>query len=488
MIMRETVLSSNSLAQAYLLSALFAITGGMLLVFQSKSLFFVMVLFILLSMLIYLLNDPIKGIILFLSTKCVFDMFWFIKLPIAEFFELNVQRLIGILFPLVLLGIFVFRERNFFKALNTSLSKIILVYMVFNILAIFFAPSSSKALVQFSKIIGSYILFFVFGAATFSESDLRKLIHYFLIFLWIPLGIAFLENFGVVSFSSLVQNTGYIFSSSGEVYASRLVGLYSHPFDVVRYLVVAFPLTLWLISTEVNPSRKFFYHMNFLFLCLAMWRTFYRTGWIILALQLIFWLKMRKKHKVMLAVILICVCVVLMNLSFFGNLYDTLLVLLHPSEPQIMSAFSGRFVIWSFHLAKFAKSSTLERFFGHGLGSDAAIYYEMSDVLSATRESNHSDFIRNLSEMGIMGLGLYLLVLVLLGKELFSRVKREGNPSFRAFGQSVFLIFIGFLFLSNVADPSLNPSIAWYLWGFAGIVIGRKFLNNQWKQERGSTL
>lgn len=185
----------------------------------------------------------------------------------------------------------------------------------------------------------------------------------------------------------------------------------------------------------------------------------------------------------MLTVILICVCVVLMNLSFFGNLYDSLLVLLHPSEPQIMSAFNGRFVIWNMHLAKFAQSSTMGRMFGHGLGSDVSIYYEMSDVLAPNRQSNHSDFIRNLSEMGIAGLGLYLLILVLLGKELLSRVKREEDPSFRAFGQAVFLIFIGFLLLSNVAAPSMNPSIAWYLWGFAGIVIGRKFLTNKLKPQ-----
>jgi O-antigen ligase len=185
----------------------------------------------------------------------------------------------------------------------------------------------------------------------------------------------------------------------------------------------------------------------------------------------------------MLAVILICVCVVLMNLSFFGNLYDSLLVLLHPTEPQIMSAFSGRFVIWNMHLAKFAQSSTLERLLGHGLGSDTAIYHEMSDVLSPTRESNHSDFIRNLSDLGLAGLGIYLLILVLLGKELLSSIKREGDPSFRAFGQAVFLIFIGFLLLSNVAAPSMNPSLSWYLWGFAGIIIGRRLLNNRLQQK-----
>jgi len=452
-------------------------------VVQVKSLFFLAGSLILFSMLIYLLNNPMKGIILFLSTKCVFDMFWFIKLPFADFFELNVQRVIGIVFPLAILSIFVVKEKNLFRMFNTTLGRMVLLYVAFNFLAIFFATSTSDALVQFSKIIGSYILFFVFAVAAFAEKDLRKLIHYFLIFLWIPLGIAFLENFGLVSFSSFVQNTGYIFSSVGEVYATRLVGLYSHPFDVVRYLVVAFPLTLWMISTEVNPSRKLFYHITFLFLCFAMWRTFYRTGWIILALQLVFWLKMRKRHKAMLTVILICVCVVLMNLSFFANLYGTLLVLLHPSEPQIMSAFSGRFVIWSFHLVKFGQSSRLAQLFGHGLGSDIAIYHEMSDVLSSNRETSHSDFIRNLSDMGMIGLGIYLLILALLGKELLSSIKREEERPWRAFGQAVFLILVGFLLLSNVAAPALNPSIVWYLWGFAGIVIGRKFLNNKLQQK-----
>ncbi|MFQ6032202.1 MAG: hypothetical protein ACE5K2_04695, partial [Candidatus Zixiibacteriota bacterium] len=357
-------------------------------------------------------------------------------------------------------------------------------YSAFNLLAVFFATSTNRALIQFSQIIGSYILFFVFGVTAFTEKDLRKLIHYFLIFLWIPLGIAFLDNFGLVSLSSLSPNAGYIFSSSGRLYITRLVGLYSHPFDVVRYLVVAFPLTLWMMLTEANPSKKLFYNINFLFLSFAMWKTFYRTGWIILALQLVFWLKMRNRYKTMLAVILICVCVVLMNINFFGDFYGSLLVLFHPSEPQIMSAFSGRFVIWSMHLAKFAQSSTVERLFGHGLGSDVSIYYEMTDILAPTRQSNHSDFIRNLSDMGLVGLGLYLLILVLLGKELLFRIKREDDPSWRAFAQAVLLIFIGFLLLSNVAAPSMNPSIAWYLWGFAGIVIGRKFLNNKLKQKQ----
>jgi len=482
--MRETVLSSNSLTKAYLLSVLFAITGSVLLVFQLKSLFFFICFSILLVMFIYLLNSPIKGIILFLSTKCIFDMFWFIKIPVTDLFELNVQRAIGILFPLVILGIFILKERGFFKVFHTPLSKIILAYAAFNILAIFFSTSTSTALGQFSQIIGSFILFFVFAIASFSENDLRKLAHYFLIFLWIPLGIAFLEYFCLVSFSSFIQNTAYIFSSSGEVYASRLVGLYSHPFDVVRYLVVAFPLTLWMLSTEKNPSRNLFYKLNLVFLSLAMWRTFYRTGWIILALQLIFWLKMRKKHKAMLAVILICVCVVLMNVSFFASFYDTLLVLFSPSDENILSAFSGRFVIWSMHLAKFAQSSTVERLFGHGLGSDVNIYYEMTDVLAPARQSNHSDLIRNLSDLGLVGLGIYLLILVFLGKELLSSIKREEDRSWQAFGQAVFLIFIGFLLLSNMAAPSLNPSIAWYLWGFAGVVIGRKFLNNKLKQKQ----
>ena len=486
--MREVALNSKSPALVYLLSIPIAITGGMLLVLQTKSLFFFMGSFILLLMLIYLLDNPVKGIILFLSTKCIFDMFWFIKLPVADLFELNVQRIIGILFPLIILGVFVLKKRNFFKTFNTTLGKLILLYIAFNFLAIFFAPSTSRALVLFSKIIGSYILFFVFVVAAFTEKDLRKLIHYFLIFLWIPLGIAFLENFGLVSFSSFVQNTGYIFSSVGEVYATRLVGLYSHPFDVVRYLVVAFPLTLWMLSTEQNPSRKFFYNINLVFLSLAMWRCFYRTGWVILALQLIFWLKMRKKHKTMLAVILICVCVVLMNINFFGDFYKSLLVLLHPSEPEIMSAFSGRFVIWSFHLAKFAQSSTIERLFGHGLGCDREIYFELSDIIGGdadNRSSAHNDFVRALSETGVLGLGTYLLLLILLGKSLWSRIKQTQDLSLRRFGQAVLLIFLGFLLLSNVAGPAKNPSIAWYLWGLSGFVILGKGFKQETTQNKG---
>ncbi len=482
--MKEVALNSSSSTLVYLLCIPIALAGGALLALQEKSSFFFIGSLVLLLMFIYLLGNPIKGIILFLSTKCVFDMFWFVKLPFADFFELNVQRVIGILFPLVILGIFIIKERSFLRTLHTALGKVILLYAAFNLLAISFAPSTSRALVQFSKMIGSYILFFVFASAPLAQKDLRKLIHYFLIFLWIPLGIAFLENFGLVSFSSIVQNTGYIFSSVGEVYATRLVGLYSHPFDVVRYLVVAFPLTLWMLSTEKNPSTSLFYKLNLVFLSLVMWRTFYRTGWIILALQLVFWLKMGKRHKTMLAVILICLFVVLMNLSFFANFYDSLLVIFSPSSENIFSGLSGRFVIWSFHLAKFAQSSTFAQLFGHGLASDNIIYYEMSDVLAPARQSNHSDFIRNLSDTGVVGLGIYLLLLVLLGKELLSGVKREEDPSWRAFAHAIFLILGGFLLLSNVADPSLNPSIAWYLWGFAGIVVGRKFLNDKLKQKQ----
>jgi len=491
--MRETVLSSNSLTKVYLVAVLFAITGGMLLVVQNQSLFFLVGSLILFSMLVYLLNNPIPGIILFLSTKCIFDMFWFIKLPFAEFVDLNVQRLIGIVFPLVILGIFVLKERNFFKTFNTTLGKLICIYIAFNFLMIFFSWTTSGAMVLFSKMITSYILFFVFGVAVFVEKDLRKLIHYFLICLWIPLTIAYLGNLGWLSLDSFIQNTQYqnaqrIFSSTGELIGTRLVGLYSHPFNVVSYLIVAFPLTLLMLFTEKNPLRRFFYQINFIFLSLAMWRCFYRTGWIILALQLFLWLKMRKRRKTMLAVILICVCVVLMNLSFFTSFYESFLVLFSPSSENVLSAFSGRFVIWSFHLTKFAASSRLEQFFGHGLGSDHAIYYEMSDVLEPDRGAAHSDFIRHLSDTGVIGLGIYVLILVLLGKELLSSIKQENDRFWRAFGQTVLLIFTGFLLASIIGDPSLNPSMSWYLWGFAGIVIGRKFLNNKWKQERGRAL
>ena len=102
--MREAVLNSSSLVKIYPLSMLLAIICGMLLVVQAKSLFFVVGFFILLAMLIYLLDNPIKGIILFLSTKCIFDMFWFIKLPVGELFDLNIQKVLGVVFAIMILG------------------------------------------------------------------------------------------------------------------------------------------------------------------------------------------------------------------------------------------------------------------------------------------------------------------------------------------------------------------------------------------------
>ncbi|MFQ6003577.1 MAG: hypothetical protein ACE5KJ_07510, partial [Candidatus Zixiibacteriota bacterium] len=105
--MRTVAWSPHNLAGGYLLSMLLGMTGGMLLVWHQRSLFFFLGFFVLLTMFVYLLNNPIKGIILFLSAKCVFDMFWFIKLPIGDAFEINVQRVVGILFPLVILSIFI---------------------------------------------------------------------------------------------------------------------------------------------------------------------------------------------------------------------------------------------------------------------------------------------------------------------------------------------------------------------------------------------
>ncbi|MBE7421046.1 MAG: hypothetical protein HS110_01120 [Zoogloeaceae bacterium] len=105
-------------------------------------------------------------------------------------------------------------------------------------------------------------------------------------------------------------------------------------------------------------------------------------------------------------------------LFYTGTLTGIVLLLfqvLHlPSLDQLTMFSSGRLAMWQFKLELLSKATLLQMLFGRGIGSDLTL----TDIWWWAAKDSHNDFLHLLTELGIVGLGLAIILFAAYRKTL----------------------------------------------------------------------
>jgi O-antigen ligase len=101
---------------------------------------------------------------------------------------------------------------------------------------------------------------------------------------------------------------------------------------------------------------------------------------------------------------------------------------------------SGRDVLWKYTWAALLDQNIFQWILGNG--------YRATEYLGGA----HNDFLEVLFDFGIMGLGAYLLFIVLLIKSFF-QMKKDKYPNYPAFGVSLIIFIFGSIFSQLVILP-----------------------------------
>lgn len=276
--------------------------------------------------------------------------------------------------------------------------------------------------------------------------------------------------FGMVALLTYVASHG----------VSRASGLQGDPNYFAAYQVLALPAALALASSERRPGRRWLYYGIVGVIILSVVSSQSRGGLIAMLVVLIatlllswraFFRNPRQKAAYMAAVLAMLAIAVLVGTN--GDFFQRADTLLHPFSAADRG--SGRLDIWSSAWRVWKAHPWL------GIGAYNFRAHSL-DILQATPGVNtaahyvtpgrevHNAYLETLTELGVVGLALFGLVLVFTGwyfLRAFRQASAAGDAMMRRLAAALFLGLVG----TTVTSFFLSNELGRALWILVGLAL-----------------
>lgn len=289
--------------------------------------------------------------------------------------------------------------------------------------------------------------------------------------------LLFLSLLGPLVVSIHQITTGSWSMSSGGI--RRVSGTIAHPIALSFYLVLFISLTFWKIKTSKKRNIWFF---SLLVLLSIFFFTFSWTGIVMLAvLLLLFFFKERKVRKYVSLILIVFIVFAVssgqMQLRFQrlvqGNILESI------QTGKSINSFTWRVLCWKQLLSKWKEKPLI----GYGLAT--------GELINPWKgRSPHSDLVRYLVELGILGFSAYLFFIFSVGKRIYTMYKRTKDRNLRTFLFSIFVAFLCWQIASLVGNAITMTTFQFYFWAVLGISSKMFSLENMRRREEafGHTL
>jgi O-antigen ligase len=282
--------------------------------------------------------------------------------------------------------------------------------------------------------------------------------------LLIPIFLAFFQAMGIVPFSY------WDWADGQEV--GRASGMYQTPLELVRYLMIGVPLALWMRDRAEKATFSWFLSTCFLGLSApALFFTFHRAGWIAMGLEVLLWLVFTQKIK---KVIVFALALLAFGMLFSQKVESLYTPLTRAARGEIdvggEEFLRGRGALWVIFLDSLFSSKPAIWFIGKG-GSIAEGF--VPGLADGITNEPHNDFLRILHAYGIVGLGLYL---ILLGRfaGIARGLRRRARGGFdHDVGTILLTVLVATVVMSITTEPMRYPTCVWYLFTLASISMLR---------------
>ncbi len=286
------------------------------------------------------------------------------------------------------------------------------------------------------------IYFLVFNIV--NPKNYKRYIKYLFLSLILPMGVAYYQ---------LITHSGPL---SGGI--RRVYGTMAHPIHLGLYLVLFISLTFWKIK---NSNKKKYWVALLILEIFILLFTFSWVAYIMFGVMIFFVFYKEKRLRIPLAVLIIVSLLLLSRNESFQYRFNRLIqtnISKTVKEGVSVNSFTWRILNWKQLLGKWREKPLL----GYG--------FMTSELINPfTGFSPHSDFIRYLVELGVIGFSIYIIFIFVLGKKIYLLYKRANDPMLKSL---LFFIFIPFLAwqIGSASDNFItSTTFQFYFWSFLGI-------------------
>ena len=408
------------------------------------------------------------GLIILLRLEYAVLIFFAINLSIQHLASMQMGPLSGlecaaILIPLTFI-IKLLVNHNIIYELNKDLTILLFYVLLFLLFASGIMPSTEFVtslmvrIQNWAKFASGFVIFLVTSSVFKDEKKVRKA------FLAIPLtillpGIIF---YGQLFTGDLVR-VGQRFMPS--VY-------FQNEHTITYVIVIILPIVFFNLAMVSRLALKGLWLIIIASLLIIVFYSYARTGWIAVAVELIFIALLSDKRKTMVIILL---CVAPAVAYFFADIFasqlqDIATFFMNLSEvfktDKYDYLFSSRWFIFRRNLLGLWNSGPLNFLFGFGIGGSAYL------TTGAGYGGGHSSYIVLLSEFGIINFSLYFWLIGLLLVRSY-RLISSTNSVIRNLGKACLTVIVGYLTLGlGTHFFYFLSSGVWLFWGICGIMIG----------------
>ena len=318
----------------------------------------------------------------------------------VEIGGLNVFELFAIIISYMLL----FDIAINIKALKYDIISMSILYFCFYCFMSILWGSQLRTVAQVTL---PFILFFSARIILSKSKETKILVAVFIIVCCIPLVLSLFQTIQGTSVIKIESITGI----------ERHVGVFKN-LKSFSYTMFFFSVFFYMqaIIFQIKPRiLKYILFIVLLISFFCIFKTYVRTTYIGLSL---FWIiSMWGYNKKYFSFVLILSIII-------GFIYITPLqqIFFKSQEFNINVASSGRDYLWGHNIRIFLESDIIRQLFGHGLG----ISFYVNKGSSFTILPSHNDYIQVLLSLGSVGLLLYLLIFLVLLKDIYtSKVSKK---------------------------------------------------------------
>ena len=327
-----------------------------------------------------------------------------------------------------------------------------------------------------------FLLFFIYAGLLAGLYDVKKLLHKSLI-IALAVGI-FVSLFGVIQYAVLptdaLTKVGYsrengvlpAFFIDDKPDLERIMSTVRDPNSLGSYLIIITSLALSLFfGTRQKDKARVFAGISLLGL-LALLLTFSRSAWlgfIFAAVVILFFLKPLKEYlqqyKKALSIIFVSLILVLTLAAItFKDSYFVQNVIFHADQSTVLEDPNElRVRFWQESVANITQNPA-------GTGPGTAGLASIRNNVQGT-ELNENYYLQIASEVGILGLLLFLAILVLVARRLFRR--RESTIAL-----ALLAAFAGLAVTNFLVHIWSNEAVAYTWWGLTGLLLLNSNSNN----------
>jgi O-antigen ligase len=390
----------------------------------------------------YLMRDVRKGILVTIAVKPIIDATWN-----YSFMDLSLLKIIGILFPILILGHALVRRESIFRF---PLSFFWILYIYDNIwistLVGLYENSPLEGMEYFFRILNGFAAFLMFQKLFTDREDFKHLIIAFLVAGVFPICIGVYQAY-----------TGEIWQMRTSMGFIRKVGMYHDAFSFRHYAFQTLTAVLLYYSYFLNKSTK----QSIMLLGLTIGafvllnNIFSKAAYAILGIWILGWTVMNKK-PLMLVTILICIgsYIILKGgepIKTAEHVFSKEIVYINIQDYESqMRVLAGRPTIWRDIISSWNRLGAFSKIFGSGLTA-----------------SYHNDFLRALVTGGYVGLIVYLSLLAAISLRIVKNLLLKRTP----LNVMALLLITTWIIDSIGLNQGLFPSYQWFIWGFISISI-----------------